>query len=160
MKRISCLLMITIVCTLMIGCSPKVAPVTNIHQVDSVHTIVQVLTRDTNIIAPPAAARLQVKLDRVHEDMKPVSVVDKQAKIKLSITNRGELLAECECDTLAIRASLKDTNTLTKSEKAITKYPPPELIKYVPWYVKILAWVGGLVLIYVGIHFALKGIKK
>lgn len=150
--------MIVLFSTLMIGCSPKVAPVANIHQVDSVHTIVQVLTRDTSIIAPPAAAQMQIKLDRVHEDMKPISVVDKQAKIKLSITNRGELLAECECDTLAIQASINDTNTLTKSESVITKYVTEE-IRFIPWYVSILAWVGGLTMLYVGIHFVFKWLK-
>lgn len=98
-------------------------------------TIVTTVIRDTILYAPPAVAKLSINIDSIGEGQ---SVVSNQARLK--VERRGDTLSvDCECDTVAISAALKDTWSVQR--KHIREV---EVIReqYIPRLIKLLAWIG------------------
>jgi predicted component of type VI protein secretion system len=134
---------------------------------DSVSKTTLILERDTNVVAPADSASLTFSVaDLIKASNATVStskagntvveyasnskqavvlgtVRSRQASIIATLKN-GQLQVGCKCDTLAIIAKIKDK--YQSKERTITKTItlPPVQIKYIPWYVTALAWVGGI----------------
>jgi len=156
MKKLfsSCSFIGLLLCFSFIACSKKHYPsIDTTVQTDSTTTITE---RDTNVIAPKASAGLNIPFDNIlnlhlNGDSKPFNLgesTNRQAKVKASVitdsqTKQKSLKIDCDCDTLAIQAKIKHkTQVVNKStivEKVIV-----EKQRFIPGFIKFLAWVGGL----------------
>jgi IMP dehydrogenase/GMP reductase len=120
------------------GCSSK--PVTGFKTVYDTITRQKIITyRDTVLITEKTTVTLVTDCNDVSEI--PKVKQKKNAKLTLAKTSDGKLTASCECDTLTIKAKLKDElqkerQTTVRTETKIQKE------KYVPGWVKIFAWIG------------------
>lgn len=142
---------------------------------DSVKETEKVVERDTNIVAPGATANFSIPVSRLYElpgfsyNIKGTTAKvsapyyihlgenqNKQAKAEASVKD-GVLNVKCTCDSLGILAKLRDR--LKEKQTTRTVILPPVEIKYVPWYTKALAWVGGAALI-IGVWVAYISVKR
>lgn len=124
--------------TALASCSRKLYP-TTLQRTDSVVVNHYTVERDTVIVAPGAIAKAEVPLQELKPGMKPISRSERQAKVSVKVNDKGRLQVDCACDTLAIAAKLKEQNT--QSVRTIVETRRTE-VPYVPWYIKIAAWLG------------------
>jgi Trk-type K+ transport system membrane component len=139
---------------LMLGSCRATKPVMTAFK-DSTSTFLKVVERDTAITAPAAKASLTVAVadvwtasnDQATKDPTTSKLIgiakSKQARVTASVKD-GRLQVDCNCDTVAIIAKLKDKYQSQSRTVTKTVTLPPVQIKYIPWYVSMLAWVGGL----------------
>lgn len=153
---------------LFLGCSsqkPLLAE-QSVQEKDSIWVEKKVIVRDTVFITDTAQVveRISVpvfkeRLNSSEKDFKPI--LKKQGNATLKIERKwGQLEFTAECDSLQIAAELNDTYTdkhQTK-EKTIT-ITKIEKERYVPWWVKILAYVGAGSLSLLAIKTILRSIK-
>jgi hypothetical protein len=133
------------------SCKSKKALVSNS---DSVSMTSKQVVRDSAIKAPADSAKLSVPVNKVLQAIsvsklnKDTTVLlgsasSKQANAKATIKD-GNLKVECMCDELELLAHIIDTYTSKAQVKTQTITLPPVQIKYIPWYITVLAWVGGI----------------
>ena len=117
---------------------------------DTVKITEKVIIRDTVLIAPAAKATLKIPLKSLmsNDQKNPfkTSVKNKQAGLNASVDN-DTLNVECGCDTVALIAKLRDKYIEKERNRTKTITPEPEKIPFIPWYVGLLASIGGVALI-------------
>lgn len=146
--------------TLVAGCAstkPPAAPGVVIKE--TITVIDTVIIRDTILQAPAASATLNADLKDLKEGFKQQSKSN-QATASASVAG-GKLSVNCDCDSLSIYAKLHDRYSMVQSDRQETITPPPviQYDKYVPWWVRFLAWFGGIALVVVAGAFILYRLK-
>jgi len=127
------------------GCCNQ-RPITQQHTVsDSTYVERTITVRDTVLIAPAASASLSIDCDSLRmafeRGSKPVQISEKQLNLRISDAGNGRIAINCECDTLAIEAKLRDTMVTQyreRTETTVSKIP----VKVIPVYVKAFALFG------------------
>ena len=118
-------------------------PVTVETRVDTLHTIERIVMRDTVVLVAPDSLRLAVRLADLKENA-PAYARSESGRMRVKIERVADtLVVDCAEQTQAIRLALadkvKEIRRLRHS-RTTTEIPVP----YVPWWVKALAWVGGI----------------
>ncbi|MCH4824293.1 hypothetical protein ML462_14045 [Gramella lutea] len=132
------------------GCGSQRRPITNtVSTLDSTYVDSRIRLRDTVIKVP--FQKVSISADQQDLTEKPITKSNGKANVSL-FKKDNVIYANAECDSLELQLKLKDSIISTfrqvKTDTTITL--PPERIKYIPWIVKILAWIGGLSLLYFG----------
>lgn len=98
--------------------------------------------RDTTITASADTANVTIPLEQLKDSFKAEVKGKQQARAKVTV-KANKLHVECQCDTMAINAKLRDTyeQILRNTHRTDTVIVP---VKFIPKWVKILAWIGGL----------------
>lgn len=113
---------------------------------DSISSVSRIIPRDTLITVPKDSIKVSVKLSRLTE--KPQDFISKSGKNKAKISLTGDdLEVECIFEELKLQIKLLDKELQVEKYKfensqKVTEVPIP----YIPWYVKTLAWIGGIFL--------------
>jgi hypothetical protein len=141
------------------GCGGGKRPLaTTVSTLDSTHVIKRVQERDTIVRLPFYKVGLVIHQDELGEE--PVSRKSGNARLEMYKKN-DSIYASAECDSLELQLKLRDSIISTyrnrKTDTTITL--PPEEIEFVPWPVKMLAWLGGILLLYLVIRLGIKFIK-
>lgn len=116
---------------------------------DSTSTTTTTKERDTTFKTPSSRATLTVEVKVPCPDQEPVMVIERKVQKKqgnaiLNLAVKGtSVTADCFCDTLAIKAKIRDTYQKSSHVKRETNTRTVE-VKYVPGWVNFLAWSGGL----------------
>ncbi|MNS03117.1 hypothetical protein D3C72_344450 [compost metagenome] len=138
----------------MSGCSRKGAAPPGKSVVETNDRVTLIFERDTNIYSPEAAAGLHIPLSEVKQGLKPVKKSNKQATVTAQVVG-NQLYVDCECDSVAIAAKIRDTETRQTSVKTVTETVQ---VKFIPLFVTVLAWIGGASIL-VGVFSALRLFK-
>lgn len=131
------------------GCCKKtVAPIAGTVTTDSIITDRTIVPRDTTIFTPAVGVGMVIPLAEIKSGLKPIETKNKQASVKVTLEGKS-LNIDCNCDTLAIRATLYDMyeSSLRKQQTINTIVRE---VKYIPLVVKLLAWIGGAALLAIG----------
>tara|TARA_B100000470_G_scaffold221958_1_gene214168 strand:- start:9163 stop:9681 length:519 start_codon:yes stop_codon:yes gene_type:complete len=140
------------------GCKSKATLTESTTVRDSTVTTVTVVPRDTLVKVPGDSLRLTTTIAELR---KALYITETRNRVMAAIGLQGDsLTVDCKIDSLLLELELRDTtiNTLRdRLEKTETVENVPE--KYVPFLVKLLAWVGGLTLVYLGFKAALTYFK-
>lgn len=151
---IGILILMTLIIALS-SCCKKVLPVQN-KVIDSIKVETKVIERDTVIVTDTAFVSVAAPVKELKPGMKPITKKSKQAKVTISVNKQGKLIADCECDTTKILAQLKDTYQQSVQTKVITQNQKE---KYIPWLVKVLAYIGGGFVFLTILYYIIKIIK-
>lgn len=137
-------LMALLLFTALSSCRSAKPPTIQTDIKDSINVAIEHVERDTNIIAPGAKTELEFKISDLEKlpDGIILKSQDKQAGLKF-IKENNKIKATCNCDTLAIQAKLRDTYTSQDRVRTITNNVITE-VKYIPTWVRWLAWIGGI----------------
>lgn len=136
--------MIMVTCSTIIstaGCR-SLRPALEIHDTTIVERTITI--HDTVFKTAPASVRTTLAVpcpDQFKKDFKPSSNRNKNATVKTSMVG-DSLQIDCECDTIAIRAQLK--NIYEKTDHNRTEVATRTVENNVPGFVKFLAWSGGI----------------
>ncbi|MCO5253629.1 MAG: hypothetical protein M9892_04595 [Bacteroidetes bacterium] len=142
------LVMIGFVMLASTGCGGTQSVSQTITQKDSVFITETVVERDTVLFTQATTVTEYVTVpcpEAFKTDFKPVLKRQNNATLSLTPTEDGTLKAECECDTIAIAAKLRDKHRSEfRSEKAgVYKTTEPKPVRYTPQWIKTFAWIGG-----------------
>lgn len=74
---------------------------------------------------------------------RPQKKKNKNAILTLSKNKQGKLVANCECDTLTLKAKIK-SEFLKEFQKSHTKEVEIKKVEYTPLLTKVLAWIGAI----------------
>lgn len=144
MKQLITILSIAWIAALTVGCK-HTAPIVQTRTVtDTVYTQVETVVRDTVLMAPAAKVDVELQVEAfLKESLKGFEKQFKNATLKVGRIN-DTIRIECACDTLAIKAQLRDryAKEWRKTEIKDVKEVP---VKYIPAWIKYLAWLGGAV---------------
>lgn len=130
-----------------ISCSKKTAPQPIvINTKDSVLVDRYVIVRDTIIVSDSASVKVELSqkdLEDLFSGKKDtIRKKNKQASLNLyKDKETGLVNADCDCDTMSIVAKLKDSFQTTTQKTIVTQTITKE-VKYIPFFIKVLAWVG------------------
>lgn len=127
-----------------------------VHVTDTVTTVKTIIRRDTVLMKAESAASVTVPLT----DIKPgfhTTFKNKDAS-GVILEKEGQLELNCKCDSLEIVAHLKDIqiSTLEKRNRLSTSLHPADSTSMMT---KILAWVGGIALVFILLLVILKKLK-
>ena len=139
-------LLILLSCFLIGSCARR--PITNtVSTIDSTHVERQVVIRDTSINLPFYKVGVSAAANVLSST--PLTRTNGNAKVEL-YKKDDVIYATAFCDSLELQLQLRDSLIKTfrerKTDTVITL--PPEQIKFVPWHIKILAWIGGISSLY------------
>lgn len=130
---------------------------TEVHTVvkDSTFTTVTFKPIDTIIRIPKDSVRIQTLVS----ELTPIPLVKNSANgLKAVVKREGDqILFDCIADSLQAEIQLlqKEIENF-RSVKTQTIKTQEIPVKYVPWYTKTLAWIGGLLLGSLGLYLILK----
>lgn len=151
MKNTLFLLLVLIFAT---GCGSQKTASIEEHTTVKDSTVVTYQPVDTIISITGEKVKVEVPVN----ELSPIPLIKKGERTSLSISMVGEVItAECNVEDLKKKIRLlnkiienhKETETI-KTETII------EEVKYVPWYIKILAWIGGFVFFLFGFKLLIK----
>lgn len=127
------------------GCRTLCPPGERIVTHDTLSTETVVHIHDTILYSAPASVTGEIALGDliIKEKFKPVKTSYKHATLTQKVVN-DTLVSTCLCDTAAIRAQYRDVITNRVRSSLSKETLPPVEVKYIPWWVKILAWIGGI----------------
>lgn len=144
----------------LMGCKVKkefvYLPGETVHTTDTVTKTVTVIVRDTVIKKEESKASASVPLKDVKKGFKH-DFKNKDASGSIEEKD-GNLNVTCKCDSLEIRVKLQD-KIIETLKKKVTEKTTPRPVQYIPWYIKILAWVGGIFLAFAIIMVLAKKFK-
>lgn len=142
------------------GCTGKRAlsalqPTLIEHTVDSVYTIERIVPRDTLIIVPSDSLKMRVSLIDLKENT-PVYATSKSGKMEVKVVREADtLIVDCAEQNrelwIALADKVKEIRRLRKHTNTI-EIP----VVFVPWWVKVLAWTGGLAIVLLAIGGIMK----
>ncbi len=143
------------VACLVVGCRTA-APIIQTHTVsDTVWVETQTVIRDTVLTAP--ASRVQSDIAYTKLLNQALNGFEKQFKnARLTVkTIRDTVRITCDCDSIALEAKLRNKiiREMHKTQIKTTEQVP---VRYVPKWIKILAWVGGIAVLMLLIGIILK----
>lgn len=131
---------------------------TAIH--DSINVAVKYVPRDTSIIVPAAHTELTFTVNQLQNASDGIILFNAKKQAHISLLKKGNAItAQCACDTLAIEAQLMDKYTSQERSRTITNTVVQE-VKYIPWHVRWLSYIGGLTLIISVIYFIVRFAPK
>lgn len=144
MKR-SFLFMVLILA--LVGCRNR-QPITKTTTVtDTVYTTETIVERDTVLYTDTSSVGLSFDCDSLFKALqsasKPLKMKQKNANLVFKIEPGGRLHARASCDSLKVELAIKDKiikELRKRSEKTTVEIP----VKYIPRFVEILAWIGGV----------------
>lgn len=129
---------------------------------DSVSMEVQEVVRDTTISVPYEGLSDTIYLpcpDTVQNKFKPVLKQSESGRTKLAVKQSGnKMVVNCECDSVAIRAQLKNTYERVYKEK-LQQNTETKKVQYIPYWAKFLVVSGVILWIILLIAFILKFLK-
>lgn len=138
---------------LFMGCCSKRPLATTVSTLDSTHVEKTVRLRDTIVNLP----FYKVGIISAAKDLTgdPISKRNGNATVNLYKKN-DSIYASAACDSLELQLQLKDSiiSSFREVKTATTVTLPPEQVKFTPWYMKALAWIGGISLLYILIKVA------
>jgi hypothetical protein len=144
MKKIFAFLLFIV---LLSSCAKKITSVSTFEQSDSTRVDSVVSYVDTTVVVPADSSVLTAVV--VDGELPEVKVVTGRSRIKVSV-KKGELKAECYCDSLEkefkiLQTKVKQTNVKKekKSEHTVDK------VNYLTWWQKLLMWIGVVALLFV-----------
>ena len=150
-----CFLLISLL-LITVSCSRKAVPQESVVVRDTNYVETKVIERDTVILIMNSGVSVTLpKILPVDFNKIPVSkngkIEKRDGQARLVITEiQDSLRVDCNCDTLDIKAKLYDTfqkeNRRTLTEKNIVQQ-----VKYVPKWVKVLAWSGAVFYVFIGV---------
>ena len=122
---------------------------------DSLRIDSQTQLRDTLFKVPLARVRAALPLSALKQSAKPFkALVSKDKNARLVVRRiRDTLRIVAQCDSLSLAAQIRDriikeTHRKRVVQTRVVRQP------YVPGWVKILAWAGGLGLLFTGVKIA------
>ncbi len=124
---------------------------------DSTFTTVRTVKRDTIITVPGDSIKLRIPI----YDIKEVPITRKNERATVTVRKeRDTLIIDCKCEKYQQIIELQDTY-IEKQRELITALKKTVVIpeKYTPWYMKILAWIGGIALLLISAVTIIKSIK-
>lgn len=142
-------LLLGIVCLIMLLTScgnrraiSKLQPTSIERITDSVYVLEKIVPRDTLITIAPDSVQLRVLLSDLPEN-KPVAVKSHSGMEVQIVRVADTLIVDCATQTRELWIALADKVKLIKQLKKQSKtiYVPT---KFIPWWVKALAWTGGI----------------
>lgn len=138
---------------LLTGCCSTRPLATTVSTLDSTHTERKVRQRDTLIKLP----FYKVEIVKAAGDLTEEPVVKRNGGASVELFKRNDsIYARALCDSLELKLKLQDSIISTyrqvKTDTTITL--PPVEVKYIPWYIKALAWIGGIAVLFLAIKFA------
>lgn len=124
---------------------------------DSIRTEVRFHKKDTTITIPGDTSYIRIPITQLTGE--PVSV--KTGRATATVKKIGESIeVMCKCDEYKKLIGLMEKHINTLHHKIETSEETrTEFEKYVPWYIKVLAWIGGVFLVLIVGRIALKSIK-
>lgn len=157
MKRVI-IITIAIVCLTLVGCGTGRMAKETIRTVkDSTITEVRYKKRDTVITIPGDTTRVTIPFHEITNE--PFTRTN--GRTTAVITREGENInVECIAEELQQRLELFDKviaqlRTIQETEKQKIEIP----VRYVPWHIKSLAWIGAIALGAIGVLGGLKFLK-
>lgn len=143
MKKFSVIL-IGVIALLFMGCKTVCLPVEKQVIHDTVLKDKIVIVHDTVLKTPATSVKAKVALsDLKKDDFKPVLKAFKNAKLHVT-KDADSLTIDCLCDTVKIKAQLRETIINEyRSKHELIKQAPVET-KYIPKWVSFFAWLGAL----------------
>lgn len=145
----------------MVSCGGSKKPINSNSIIikDSTETIIKFRKRDTTITIPGDTLNIKVPFHQL--TTKPLLFKSGTQKANVSLSEDDVLNIDCiteEVDRLfelvdTFKTSLKTYQSI-KNETIVV----PQL--YVPWYIKILAWIGGILLFILATTFITKTFIK
>lgn len=111
-------------------------------------TIVErtVTEHSVSVLSPRDTSTFKVPVIAIKDGYKAEKKGSKNARAILTVKD-DTMSVECECDSQRIIGKYLSENKIitNKTNKVITRHVP---VKYVPWWVKTLAWVGAVTTLY------------
>ena len=111
---------------------------------DSIWTEVQKVKRDTTITIPGATTYIRIPVYELTE----VPVTKTSGRSTASIRKVGNNI-EVQCECAKYKAKIQFLETIISQYQKIQELTENTIIvpeKFVPWWVKIFAWLGGIAL--------------
>ena len=147
------------ICLLATGCRTIKPSTESIHTVkDSTWTVTKYHKKDTVITIPGDVSYITVPIKDVNE----TPVTKTSGRSTATVKRTGDMLEiVCECAEFKQKIEYLETE-ITHLQKIIElqKELKTEPYPYVPWYYKILAWIGGIALVLCGGLLAFKLLKR
>lgn len=144
MKYLSAIVLIC-VC---VSCSRKTLPSASVERKDSVSVSEKITYRDTFVMIPADTAGIMAMVkcpDGAKPTMQMITGHGRHSTISVDINN-GLLRATSSRDSLTVKLQNTEKERDYYREKSSTlKETTVEKERYVPGFVKALAWIGGLV---------------
>ena len=139
---------------LLLGCGSKRMITNTVSTLDSTYVKSSVKLRDTIIQVPFYKVAVSSLQDKLTE--KPIKRTQGNASVELYKKNET-IFASASCDSLELELQLRDRIISTFRERSTdTQTTLPQIeVKYIPWIIKMLAWIGGIALLILGIKVAL-----
>ena len=131
-------------------------PAQTVKDTVSVEKQVKVIVRDTLIKTERVTVGASIPKSDLTDGFRS-EFNNKNAQGSIEQKN-GRVLVDCTCDSLEVKIQLreKEINTLEKRLKETNTSRP---VQYTPWFIKALAWVGGIALALLVLTLALKKFK-
>jgi hypothetical protein len=144
-----------------VGCKSSQPTVQVVHDSIFVEKTKTVTIVDTVIKIPASHVGLTFPCDSFKQGLNPVSKTVKNAKLTVHRQSGNSLKIDCNCDTVEIKAKLLHTlETEYKARSQIQNSTTVERVKYTPWHIIALAWLGGLFLIGLVGYFGFKAVLR
>lgn len=144
------------------GCCRQQYPTVRDSVKDSISVERHTVARDTIIKIPGDSVSITIPYASLNNDSTPFKPLQKnngRASLKVTKQPNNDIQIACKCDSASIAAKVLDTYIKEHRQVETTKTIISPSEKYIPRWVKILAWIGGILLLLVTIALFLK-IKK
>ncbi|HIB37976.1 hypothetical protein [Mesonia sp.] len=149
MKKLFYITLLFLILSICISCGSKKKVTDTTTVKDSISTVTKIVPRDTLINLPGDSLNVKIPFYKLTE--KPTLFSSEKGNIQGSVSRTGDtLIIDCFTDELQLQLEILDKiieSNRTLSTTTNTTEVIPE--KYVPWWIKALAFVGGLVVIYI-----------
>ncbi len=125
-------------------CSRKpISASKTIHDTIRVSEFVKV--RDTVFVTKPTGTSIDIPVSKITEIKNPI--ISKKDNSTLTVRREKDtVFIDCDCDSIKLKAQIRDkiiNKDRIRSEVELREVP----VKFIPWYIKILAWIGGIFIV-------------
>tara|TARA_Y100001963_G_scaffold152551_1_gene237608 strand:- start:358 stop:1254 length:897 start_codon:yes stop_codon:yes gene_type:complete len=134
---------LVLACLFIVGCGGSKRPIVeSVSTIDSTTVTKSVRLRDTIVRTPYYKIGVFKSIKDLVSSKDPITSNKGNATVSLWAEN-DTIYATAECDSLEIQLQLRDSiiNTL---RQRLTEKTTVQQVKYIPWTVKALAWIGGI----------------
>ncbi|MEH6405760.1 MAG: hypothetical protein V7767_00620 [Leeuwenhoekiella sp.] len=152
------LIIVTLLVLLLSSCGGGKPTLTrSVTEKDSTWTKVSTIKRDTIITIPGDSIKIRIPILDITEE--PVTRYGVRSSASVRKENE-DLVIDCKCDEYKQQIELMEK--LIEQHETYEKLLKETVLKperYVPWYIKILAWIGGISILGIGVIVTIKFIK-
>lgn len=145
---------------LLAGCANTVPVVKKSQHVkDSVVTQIKYVPRDTIVVVPKDSMNVKVSLEDL--GINPYTEVSKSGEIQATIQRiEDTIIVDCQVEELQLKLELLDKKIKTLKMREVVNTERVEVPKrYVPWWVKLLAWAGGIAIVWLALKKTIKSLN-